>query len=103
MENKNKKFVVSPENPNGILIDMTATELAQREIDNSNIPSELDYAMKNLRLKRNVLLSETDYLALSDNTMSSAMRTYRQALRDLTNGLTTVEQVEAVIFPEKPV
>jgi hypothetical protein len=49
MENENKKFVVSPEYPNGILVDMTAAELAQREIDNSNIPSELDYAMKNLR------------------------------------------------------
>jgi len=34
--------------------------------------------------------------------MSSAMTTYRQALRDITNGLTTVEQVDAVVFPEKP-
>jgi hypothetical protein len=102
MENENKKFVVSPEYPNGILVDMTAAELAQREIDNSNIPSELDYAMKNLRLKRNVLLSETDYLALSDNTMSSAMTTYRQELRDITNGLTTVAEVDAVTFPTKP-
>ena len=102
MENENKKFVVSPEYPNGILVDMTAAELAQREIDNSNIPSELDYAMKNLRLKRNVLLSETDYLALSDNTMSSAMTAYRQELRDITNGLTTVAEVDAVTFPTKP-
>jgi hypothetical protein len=30
------------------------------------------------------------------------MRTYRQQLRDITNGLTTVEQVEAVEFPTKP-
>jgi len=30
------------------------------------------------------------------------MTTYRQALRDITNGLTTVAQVEAVEFPEKP-
>jgi hypothetical protein len=26
----------------------------------------------------------------------------RQALRDITNGLTTVADVEAVVFPEKP-
>ena len=36
-----------------------------------------------LREKRNQLLAETDYLALSDVTMSDEMKTYRQALRDL--------------------
>jgi hypothetical protein len=34
--------------------------------------------------------------------MSSEMTTYRQKLRDLTNGLTTVADVEAVVFPTKP-
>ena len=59
-------------------------------------------AIKTLRNERNLLLAETDYLALSDQTMSAEMTTYRQALRDITNGLTTVEQVEAVVFPTKP-
>jgi len=36
MSNENKKFVVSPENPNGILVDMTAEEIAQRETDIAN-------------------------------------------------------------------
>ena len=36
-----------------------------------------------VRQRRNKLLAETDYLALSDVTMSDAMRTYRQALRDI--------------------
>jgi len=36
------------------------------------------------RDKRNQLLGETDYLALSDNTLSEEMATYRQALRDIT-------------------
>jgi len=36
-----------------------------------------------LRNKRNRLLSETDYLALSDVTISNDMKVYRQALRDL--------------------
>lgn len=35
------------------------------------------------RYKRNNKLAETDFYALSDVTMSSAMTTYRQALRDL--------------------
>ena len=63
---------------------------------------EFDMAMENLRAKRNKLLTDTDYLALSDNTMSAEMTTYRQALRDITNGLTTVADVEAVVFPTKP-
>lgn len=38
---------------------------------------------KELRQERNRLLAETDYLALSDLTLSAEMTTYRQALRDL--------------------
>jgi len=63
---------------------------------------EFDMAMEDLRVKRNNLLADTDYLALSDNTMSAEMTTYRQSLRDITNGLTTVADVEAVVFPTKP-
>jgi hypothetical protein len=62
---------------------------------------ELDMAMETLRAKRNKLLAATDYLALSDNTMTEEVETYRQALRDITEGLTTKEQVEAVVFPTK--
>jgi len=63
---------------------------------------DLEFALENLRFKRNSLLAQTDYLALSDQTMSAEMTTYRQALRDITNGLTTVADVEAVVFPERP-
>jgi hypothetical protein len=63
---------------------------------------ELDIAMEKLRAKRNKLLSDTDYLALADNTMTEEVITYRQALRDITEGLSTVEQVNAVVFPVKP-
>jgi len=28
-----KKFIISPKNPEGILVDLTAEEIAQREID----------------------------------------------------------------------
>ena len=62
---------------------------------------ELDMAMETLRAKRNKLLADTDYLALSDNTMTEEIRTYRQALRDITEGLTTVEAVNSVEFPTK--
>tara|TARA_R100000329_G_scaffold137106_1_gene118077 strand:+ start:511 stop:795 length:285 start_codon:yes stop_codon:yes gene_type:complete len=36
-----------------------------------------------LRFKRNRLLTETDWMANSDVTMTDAWKTYRQALRDL--------------------
>jgi hypothetical protein len=58
--------------------------------------------MADLRAKRNRLLAETDHLALSDNTLSSDMTTYRQSLRNITNGLTTVEDVNSVTWPTKP-
>jgi hypothetical protein len=102
MTNENKKFVVSPENPNGILVDMTSEEIAQRKKDLDAMPSELDRALNSLREKRNNLIAKTDWTSGSDLTMSDAMKTYRQSLRDITNGLTTVEQVNAVVFPEKP-
>ena len=65
-------------------------------------PQTFDSAMANLRAKRNALLLETDFYALSDVTMTTEMTAYRQALRDITQGLTTVEQVNAVVFPTKP-
>ena len=85
-------------------IECTAEEVAELDALKTSWDNKaFDRAIVDLRNKRNKLLSETDYLGASDQTMSSAMTTYRQALRDLTNGLTTVEQVEAVIWPTKPV
>ena len=43
------------------------------------VPSN-DWYLKVLRNKRNQLLAETDFYALSDVTMSDEMKTYRQAL-----------------------
>ena len=84
-------------------MDMTAEEISARQAEETIWNNgALDRALNNLRFKRNLLLAETDWLANSDVTMSSDMTTYRQALRDLTNGLTTVEQIEAVEFPTKP-
>ena len=99
MTNENKKFVVSPENPNGILVDMTSEEIAQRQKDFDAMPSELDRQLNSLRETRDNLLAKTDWTALSDNTMSDAMKTYRQQLRDATEGLNTVEKVQAYEFP----
>ena len=51
-----------------------------------------------VRGKRTRLLSETDYFALSDVTMSSDMTNYRKALRDLP---ATVDLTD-IVYPTKP-
>ena len=83
--------------------DMTAEEEAEFEAKqkawNDNA---LNRKLLELRTKRNNLLKETDFYALSDVTMSSDMATYRQNLRDLTNGLDTAEKVDNVTWPTKP-
>jgi hypothetical protein len=88
---------------NGVQVQLTEEEIAQRAVEESAWEAgAYDRAMADLRQKRNSLLSATDYLALSDNTMSANVKVYRQALRDITEGLTTKEEVEAVEFPTKP-
>ena len=61
---------------NQITLDQSLVDAAAAELVTEN-------AWIGLRSKRNQLLAETDYLALSDVTLSADMRTYRQALRDL--------------------
>ena len=88
---------------NGERIQFTAEEEAQRDQEEADWEAgAFDRAMANLRQDRNIKLAETDFYALSDVTMSEDMTTYRQNLRDITEGLTTVEEVEAVEFPTKP-
>ena len=87
----------------GVQVPLTAEEIAQRQADElAWNAGAFDRAMNALRSKRNSLLSATDFYALSDNTLSAAMTSYRQSLRDLTEGLSTVEQVNSVVFPTKP-
>ncbi len=59
-----------------ITLDQSLVDAAAAELVTEN-------AWNDLRTKRTQLLTETDYLALSDATLSADMRTYRQALRDL--------------------
>ena len=63
-------------NGNQITLDQSLVDAAAAELVTEN-------AWNDLRTKRTQLLTETDYLALTDATLSADMRTYRQALRDL--------------------
>ena len=88
---------------NGIQVPFTAEEEAARDAEetawNNQAPAR---ALQKLWEKRNRLLAETDYFALSDNTLSSDMTTYRQALRDLPSGKDTVAKCENATWPTKP-
>jgi hypothetical protein len=88
---------------NGIKVPFTAQE--ETAADNAETAwnnGALSRAQASLREKRNRLLAETDYYALSDVTMSNDMKTYRQELRDLPAGKDTVEKCDNATFPTKP-
>ena len=72
--------------------EMAEVERYQRDV----LPVE---QMKELRRQRDQLLTETDYLALVDSTLTDEMQAYRQALRDLPAN--TVDPANPV-FPTKP-
>ena len=52
-----------------------------------------------IRIQRNLLLSATDFYALADSTLTDAMKTYRQQLRDLP---TSQSDPDDIVFPTKP-
>ena len=87
----------------GNSVQLTAEEEAARDAEETAwADGAFDRAIAGVREKRDSLLKETDYLALSDNTLSSNMTTYRQNLRDITNGVTTVDHVNSITWPTKP-
>ena len=100
--NPTAEVSVSGDDINTITWENGTTPIPKADIEAQFPIVELDIAMETLRAKRNKLLQDTDHYALSDQSLSDDMRTYRQALRDITEGLTTKEQVEAVVFPTKP-
>ena len=90
-------------NINGNRVQFTeAEELARDAEEQAWRDGAFDRQIARLREDRNRLLSATDFYALQDVSMTQDMTNYRQALRDLPDGLTTVEEVEAVTYPVKP-
>ena len=96
---------------NVVYIEDTDTGVIAKDVDGNVV--ELDAAaveaettvvttawnLATLRRKRNNLLAETDYLALSDATLTDDMSTYRQALRDLPANTTDPANP---VWPTKP-
>jgi len=55
--------------------------------------------LRYLRAERNRLIAETDWWASSDLTMTAEQTAYRQALRDITDTYTSLDDV---VWPTKP-
>ena len=90
-------------NINGNKVQFTSAEETARDNEETAWANAAPArALAELRQRRTSLLSATDFYALSDVTMSEDMETYRQALRDLPSGLSTVDNVDNVTWPTKP-
>ena len=80
------------------------TDAEQKEFDARNkawADGKADRDLAELREKRNTLLSETDWTALGDVTMSDKMKLYRQELRDITKTFQSMSDKDFK-FPDKP-
>ena len=90
-------------NINGVKVQFTAEEETARDAEEKAwADGALGRAQANLRSKRNRLLAETDFYALSDVTLSDDMKTYRKDLRDLPAGKDTVDKCNNATWPTKP-
>ena len=88
-------------------LDIPKPTMEQLDAMEALIPAyEFKIALKQLREKRNQLLKDCDYTVLPDSVLTPAKKAewmnYRTALRNLPQGLTTIEQVNSVVFPVAP-
>ena len=85
-------------NINGVSREMTAEEQAefdaQQTVWNN---ASANRKLTEIKSIRNQKLQETDFYALSDVTMSDAMTTYRQALRNIPQDYTTESQYDLLL------
>jgi len=82
---------------NGVTRDATVEERAEIDALQKTEINVKERKLSYIRDIRNEKLIETDYLALSDNTMPDSIKTWRQSLRDLPQNNTTEEQYDALL------
>ena len=104
--NPTAQVSVSGDNINTIVWENGTPPIPKEQILSIIPQVELDMALDNLRAKRNKLLADSDYIVLADSNFTPAKKsewmTYRTALRNLTQGLDTVDKVNNVAYPLKP-
>jgi len=83
---------------NGINREMTAKEKAEYDKIQADFEStKVQEKLNSVRFIRNLKLKETDFYALSDVTMSEAMSTYRQTLRNIPQDYTTEDEYDLLL------
>ena len=92
---------------NGETIQLTAEEEAARDAEEQAWnDGAFDRAIADVRQKRNRLLQDSDWEVImakeKGTTLSAGFKTYRQDLRDITEGVSTVEDVNNITWPTKP-
>ena len=104
--NSNAKFSFFGEDLDNINWSEETTPISKADIEAQFTAVEFDMAMEDLRAKRNKDLQDSDWTQLSDNTLTNdhrqAYMRFRTELRNITDGLTTVEQVNNIDYPDKP-
>jgi len=87
--------------------EATAEEQAQIDLEKANFEAnKVDIALDSLRNIRNQALLECDWTQLPNAPLTEAKKTewetYRQSLRDITNGLNVYEDILEITLPTKP-
>tara|TARA_B000000532_G_scaffold192005_1_gene158028 strand:- start:444 stop:734 length:291 start_codon:yes stop_codon:yes gene_type:complete len=86
----------------GKKVEMTSKEIKEFDDRKKAIEStQAEDDLEILRIFRNNLLVETDYMGNSDVTMPTKWKTYRQELRDITKKFKSMNDKDFK-FPEKP-
>ena len=94
-------------NINGNIVPFTAEEEAARDAEELAYSNgAFDRAMADLRQKRDKDLVNSDWTQLGDTTLTNSQKQawmqFRSELRNITNGLTTVDDVNNLDYPNKP-
>ena len=84
---------------NGTAIESTDHGIAWATVSAKKDELIAAQPMKELRVERDRKLAETDWWAVADRTMTSEQTAYRQALRDITQSATSLDDV---VWPVKP-
>jgi len=95
---------------NGKIVALTPQEITDRQNAEAawlaSQPSPLEVAMKDLRARRNKALADSDWSVLIDVPLEPAQKAawmnYRTLLRNITDGLITVEQIKSTTLPLPP-
>ena len=89
---------------NGVVVDISDDEMVTIDAKETDWESgQSERQLNVLRAERNAKLAETDWVVTMHKELGTniptAMKTYRQALRDITDGATSLDDVT---WPEKP-